>query len=1593
MTATARKQRPSEPSSAAPLARATTPDASAARAEARHGRRERLAPLARRGRVSTLLAMRPQAAMRVSRPDDSAEREAVDVARQIVRMPAPVPRLHAPDQLARAAERRSAPDQDVDSPGEQRRATTAMVRPALFRHTADRGLPVFAADVAGQVQRAADGIPGPARAGLNSSTVLRRGSRSGPLLTAALARAGTTADERDVAPEVEAELAQATASGSPLEPAVRADMDPRFGADFGPVRVHRDERAGRLAARLRARAFTIGPHVFFGRGEYRPAQQDGAELIAHELTHTIQQGAARPRPETAAAARASTADGPRVATTKGRGPSARSVDRSAAAATANPMVQREEAWYERAGNAIGGAVESVVDFGESMGWDLLNRFAPELVPIIRQGPLDWLKEKISDAMDSLFETLASPVQSLTGIASGLTGHFDRLVDWVRTAAARIAAGDCGAISEAVDKIQAVFEGLAAPIIDRIKELAGQARDFFSGLWDRFGAPVWEFLQRIGGAAWQAIKDFGSWIWDKTAPIRRVAARAWSWIKDQLGIGEGPEGQNGILQWVQDKARQVWDDYIKPFYERFRTPILVAVGVLVMLSPVGPIIAIGAVVGGLAVAIRRIRQFLSDREQIVAQRGVLQGVVIPAIMDGINRVSAFLIDTASTITGALTSIVGQLNEALGAVAGSILDFAVSVLRWLVERFQELVNWAEGALLDLALTVETTLEQMRVFLQPVLDVLAEIAEVIRDVMRLPMLLAGRLWNLIPACIRDPFVNYFIPLMLRQISFFRELAATPEAWNETRAQVMDLIRGVFETFDLLGAIRIAFRIVVRALRIPVELMGQLLEKAADAWEAVIAAPLRFIESALQSMLQGVGGFITNILSHLGYGVQGWLFNAVNRGGAGRGISVAPPASWTDPREVFNYALGVLGISVDHVIELIDRRVPGAGRVLSTGRQLLTGALEWIRIAIDEGPSGLWRHIMDRLSGIGTMVLESAVSWVMTRIIAIIGARLTALAASAGVSAVLEAIKAVYDAIKTAIEYMPRILQILIRVFDTVGQIAAGMIGPAAAMVEGGLRMAMPVAIGFLANYAGVGGIGERIAEIIGDIRERIDNAILWLIDRAIALIRSTVDLIRRGVQAGVPQDPAERLRLAGRAAVTAARRLTGRVTAALLNPVLAVIRQRYGLTRLEPFERDGGWWVRAVINPTEETALGVSTGAAATGAAWWRTRTPVDGGREHHTLYFAGEPPNTVLTIATIPVPWETYVNSLVPYPSPAAATAKNEAILAAQTLEATSARPEASFAPPLTKTQAVERDMNALAVAVGRAIRLGPQPGQTVAGGGVAPPSTNTYPGTLHNPRTRTVDQLWTDLLPTPLPPSNAVGARAETATDREFRVVMARGILLDHPTYAGARPIVQAMIDHNLGRSRRDVEIAANDAAAGGLGAHTVRMHVLEGSGEIPDTQALALRAALDQPTTGGGFIAGAYNSVSAANTAIRAGLNAHRTRAGGWPKFRNNIINAGGGSPTNEDVPGAGAATVWQNRRNSRVPIPELPSYLAGHTHDGLSLAAAAGSRPLYTGDPHPGLSGQPLAVRGPNTGQIRIVLRLNAGQPQGWFVYTAYPR
>ena len=100
---------------------------------------------------------------------------------------------------------------------------------------------------------------------------------------------GVSAPTPQVTPSVAANIHALNHGGSPLPQATQAFFEPRFGTDFSQVRVQTGSRAAETARSINARAFTVGRNIAFGPGQFAPESPAGSRLLAHELTHVVQQ--------------------------------------------------------------------------------------------------------------------------------------------------------------------------------------------------------------------------------------------------------------------------------------------------------------------------------------------------------------------------------------------------------------------------------------------------------------------------------------------------------------------------------------------------------------------------------------------------------------------------------------------------------------------------------------------------------------------------------------------------------------------------------------------------------------------------------------------------------------------------------------------------------------------------------------------------------------------------------------------------------------------------------------------------------------------------------------------------------------------------------------------------------------------------------------------------------------------------------------------------------------------------------------------------------------------------------------------------------
>lgn len=94
---------------------------------------------------------------------------------------------------------------------------------------------------------------------------------------------------REITPDLESRINSIRGGGQPLRESDRSFMERRFGIDFSGIRVHTDSNAVQMSRELNAQAFTVGRDIYFGAGKYSPSTSSGKRLLAHELTHVVQQ--------------------------------------------------------------------------------------------------------------------------------------------------------------------------------------------------------------------------------------------------------------------------------------------------------------------------------------------------------------------------------------------------------------------------------------------------------------------------------------------------------------------------------------------------------------------------------------------------------------------------------------------------------------------------------------------------------------------------------------------------------------------------------------------------------------------------------------------------------------------------------------------------------------------------------------------------------------------------------------------------------------------------------------------------------------------------------------------------------------------------------------------------------------------------------------------------------------------------------------------------------------------------------------------------------------------------------------------------------
>ncbi len=353
-----------------------------------------------------------------------------------------------------------------------------------------------------------------------------------------------------------------------------------------------------------------------------------------------------------------------------------------------------------------------------------------------------------------------------------------------------------------------------------------------------------------------------------------------------------------------------------------------------------------------------------------------------------------------------------------------------------------------------------------------------------------------NMTPRAIIQLFIDLWNSFSIRDLARpFQTFARIVRTFG---APIARLVRFVIEI------LMIVIEGVLILMGFPFDLIASIVSNARAAWDLIKADVPGFFKNILRAIKQGFVQFFDNIGTHLLNGVVGWLMSELEDAGI-------PTLSDFSLRGVIGWVLEVLGISMEKIWEkLAEHPRVGPQRVAQIRGAIdtLTGIWTFIKDVRERGMVAIWEKIQEQLSNLWDTVIDAVKSWVMEKIVTTMVTRLLSMLDPTGIMAVVNSVIAIYNAIQSFIRYFTEMLQIVNSFVIGIREIASGSIGKAADYLEGALGRAMKIAIGFLANQVGLGGVGRRVGEMIQRVREMVDNAIGWLVNKAVDTGLSLLD-----------------------------------------------------------------------------------------------------------------------------------------------------------------------------------------------------------------------------------------------------------------------------------------------------------------------------------------------------------------------------------------------------------------------------------------------------------------------------------------------------
>ncbi|GAA1519870.1 hypothetical protein [Kribbella lupini] len=282
-------------------------------------------------------------------------------------------------------------------------------------------------------------------------------------------------------------------------------------------------------------------------------------------------------------------------------------------------------------------------------------------------------------------------------------------------------------------------------------------------------------------------------------------------------------------------------------------------------------------------------------------------------------------------------------------------------------------------------------------------------------------------------------------------------------------------------------AIKAVINTIRELVGMLKNVLARVAGVVGDIVKNPVGFLSNLIDGVKGGILKFKDNIVDHLRKGLMSWLFGALAEGG------VQLPDKF-DVRGILQLLLSLFGLTWANIR---NRLVKQVGEPAMTAMEKGVEIFQKLR---SEGIAGLWQMLMEKLGDIKEMILEQVKDFVITKIITAGITWLIGLLNPA--AAFIKACKLIYDVVMFFVNNGSRILKFVNTVIDSVADIVKGNVGGVVNKINDVLGQMVPIIIGFLASVIGLGGIGQKIREIVEKLQKPVNKALDFVIKTGLKL-----------------------------------------------------------------------------------------------------------------------------------------------------------------------------------------------------------------------------------------------------------------------------------------------------------------------------------------------------------------------------------------------------------------------------------------------------------------------------------------------------------